>query len=258
MTTAITQKQDIKSLINSDSMREQFARALPKHLHVDRFIRIAITALTRTPKLQECTPASLMKCLLDLSALGLEPDGRRAHLIPFENKKQGTVECTLIVDYKGLIDLVRRDPNVVDVQAYTVREKDKIMIHNGVPEHFFNPIEDRGEVKAVYSKIVWANGVTTYGEPMPWKEAESVRNRSKAWSAWVQYKKEGPWNTDPVEMWKKTVIRRDSKMWPLSPEIREAVERDDDQFTNEQMRDVTPKAPSFILPETPAETEVEQ
>ena len=111
-------KQDIKSLINSDAMREQFAKALPKHLTPERFTRVAITALTRTPKLAECTPASLMKCLLDLSAMGLEPDGRRAHLIPY-----GT-EATLIIDYKGLVELIRRSGDVVSVRAETVCEKD--------------------------------------------------------------------------------------------------------------------------------------
>lgn len=230
----------MKSLINSEAMREQFAKALPRHLTVDRFTRIAITALSRTPKLASCTPASLMKCLLDLSAMGLEPDGRRAHLIPFENKKAGTVECTLIVDFKGMVDLVRRDPNVIDVQAYTIREKDSIIIRNGIPDHSFNPIEERGKVKAVYTKIVWKSGQTTYGEPMPWSECESVRNRSKAWQGWLSYKRECPWNTDEVEMWKKTVIRRDSKMWPLSPDIRDAIEKDDEHgfaFA----RDVTPR-----------------
>jgi recombination protein RecT len=228
----------IKQSLNSEVVLKQFATALPKHLSPERFVRIAITAMMRNPKLAECSQASVMRCLLDLSAMGLEPDGRRAHLIPFENKRQGTVECTLIVDFKGIVELVRRDPNVLDVQAYTVRENDSIIVRNGIPEHNFNPAKDRGKVVAVYSKIVWKNGTTTYGEPMSWPEAESVRNRSKAWHSFLQYKKEGPWNTDETEMWKKTVIRRDSKMWPLPPDIRDAIERDDDQILHQ--RDVTP------------------
>ena len=68
----------------------------------DRFIRIALTALTRTPKLTTCDHGSFFQALLDLSQLGLEPDGRRAHLIPFRNNKRNCVECQLIIDYKGL------------------------------------------------------------------------------------------------------------------------------------------------------------
>jgi recombination protein RecT len=250
-------KQDLKSLINSESMKEQFARALPKHLGVERFTRICITALTRNPALRDCTPESFMKCLLDLSALGLEPDGRRAHLIPYKNNRAGTTECQLQLDYKGIIDIVRRDANVLDVQAYTIRANDDIIIKNGIPEHSFNPINDRGEVKAVYTKIAWKSGTTTYGEPLTRPEMESVRNRSQAWKSFLQYKKECPWNTDEVEMWKKTAIKRDSKMWPLNPEIIEAINLDDKyQFT--EMRNVSPmKEPVMALPKFDASEVVE-
>lgn len=233
---------DLKSLINSEKIQKEFSRVLPKHLTVERFTRIAASALSRNPKLLECTPASLLKCLMDLSAMGLEPDGRKAHLIPFENRKAKTVECTLIVDYKGIVELVRRDPNVLDVQAYTIRANDSAVFTNGVPAHVFDALQDRGEVKAVYTKIAWASGQTTYGEPLPWSEAEAVRNRSKAWQSFLQYHKEGPWNTDPVEMWKKTAIKRDSKMWPLSAEIRDALEKDGDLREERQVaaRVVTP------------------
>ena len=56
-------------------------------------------------------------------------------------------------------------------------------------------------------------------------------------------------------MAKKTVVRRLSKMLPLSSEIMSAVERDDDQFT---LRNVTPAAapasvidPFLALPPAP-------
>jgi hypothetical protein len=45
-------------------------------------------------------PRFATKALLDLSTFGLEPDGRRAHLIPFGDEVQ------LILDYKRLVELV--------------------------------------------------------------------------------------------------------------------------------------------------------
>jgi len=237
----------LKQHLSSDAMRDQFAKAMPKHLDPDRFVRIAITALSKTPKLQECTQESFFKCLLELSSLGLEPDGRRVHLIPYNNNKSGTVECQLQLDYKGIIDIVRRDPSVLDVQSYTIRENDDIIVKNGIPEHSFNPIHDRGEVKAVYTKIVWKSGTTTYGEPLTRQEMESVRNRSQAWKAYLQYKKECPWNTDEVEMWKKTAIKRDSKMWPLNPEIMEAISIED-KYQLTQMRNATSIRTEIIDP----------
>lgn len=222
---------DLKTLINSDAMRDQFARALPKHLTAERFSRVAITALTRTPKLQDCTPASLMKCLLDLSAMGLEPDGRRAHLIPY-----GT-EATLIIDYKGLIELIRRSGDVVSIRAETVCERDDFSWSNGEVTHSVNWREDRGEIQAVYAVAVMKSGEKQTAV-MTTKEVEAIRSRSRSGN-------NGPWKTDWAEMAKKTAVRRLSKMLPISSEIMRHVERDDDQFT---MRNVTPSVPSFALP----------
>lgn len=221
-------------------MREQFARALPKHLAPERFARVAITALTRTPKLQECTPASLMKCLLDLSAMGLEPDGRRAHLIPY-----GT-EATLIIDYKGIVELIRRSGDVTSVRAETVCENDQFSWTNGQVNHAIDWRKPRGEVQAVYAEAIMKSG-EKQSAVMTKDEVEAIRARSRAG-------KSGPWVTDWAEMAKKTAVRRLSKMLPLSSEIMEHVQRDDDQFG---MRNVTPReAPSFMLPaaETQPET----
>jgi recombination protein RecT len=233
MTTEIkkAKPQGLKELINSDSMREQFARALPKHLSPERFSRVAITALSRTPKLMDCTPASLMKCLLDLSAMGLEPDGRKAHLIPYKT------ECTLVIDYKGLVELIRRSGDVTSLRAETVCEKDGFNWHNGEIDHAINWRENRGKVQAVYAEAVMKTGEKQTAV-MTREEVEAIRGRSRAGSS-------GPWVTDWAEMAKKTVVRRLSKMLPLSSEIMSAVERDDDQFT---LRNVTPQAaPTSVI-----------
>jgi recombination protein RecT len=228
MSNAITTKQDIKSLINSESMREQFSRALPKHLDAERFCRIAITATTRTPKLMDCTPASVMKCLLDLSAMGLEPDGRRAHLIPYGS------ECTLIIDYKGLIELIRRSGDVTSIRAETVCEKDGFSWENGIVTHQVDWRNPRGEVQAVYAEAKLSTGEVQTAV-MTKDEVEAIRSRSRSGN-------NGPWKTDWCEMAKKTAVRRLTKMLPLSSELREHVEKDDERTF--ETRNVTPR-PGF-------------
>ncbi len=99
-------KAALETLLNGPNFQQALAKSLPRHLNADRFVRIALTAFNKTPKLRECTQESLFSCLLDLSMLGLEPDGRRAHLIPYGKA------CTLIVDYKGIVDLVLRSGEV--------------------------------------------------------------------------------------------------------------------------------------------------
>ena len=238
MNTAITKPHDIKSLINSDAMREQFAKALPKHMTPDRFVRIAITATTRTPKLLECTPASVMKCLLDCSASGLEPDNRRAYLIPYGK------ECTLIISYMGLIELIRRSGDVISIRAETVCENDSFSWTNGQVNHAVDWRKSRGKVQAVYAEAVMKNG-EKQSAVMTYDEVEAIRKRSKAGTS-------GPWVSDWAEMAKKTAVRRLSKMLPLSSEVMDQVSRDDDQFAG--MRNVTPATPpSFVLPEAAIE-----
>lgn len=238
------QLSTLKTTLNSDAMREQFARALPKHLSPERFCRIAITALTRTPKLQECTQESLMKCLLDLSAFGLEPDGRRAHLIPYKD------QCTLVIDWKGLAELAMRSGIVAKLHADVVCENDEFVYDLGeVKAHKIDFRKPRGEVYAVYAMAQTKTGevfVSVLGKD----EVDGVMKRSQGYKSAMQYSKTHPWLTDWNEMAKKTAFRRLSKWLPLSPEFRDAQERDDEEDAP-AMRDVTPSASTSKLFQSP-------
>lgn len=229
--------RDLKSIIASPAMQQQFAAALPKHLSPERFGRIAITALSRTPKLKECTQESFFKCLLDLSSMGIEPDGRRAYLIPYNNRRANTVECQLIVSYMGLIELIRRSGDVVSIRSETVCENDDFSWTDGQVSHSVNWRKSRGEVQAVYAEAVMKSGEKQTAV-MTREEVEGIRKRSKSAN-------DGPWVTDWAEMAKKTVVRRLSKMLPLSCEIMEQVTKAD-EYEFDGFRDVTPKA--HILP----------
>lgn len=213
-------KSDLKSLINSEAVKAQIARCLPQHLTPERFLRVATTALLRVPKLAECDQASFMLAMLNCSALGLEPDGRRCHLIPFENRKLGIVECQLIIDYKGLIELAKRSGEVSTWQPFTVCERDVFTWKNGVVDHSINWLEDRGKVLAYYSQVTGKDGSRDY-EVMTRAEVEAIRARSRAGNS-------GPWVTDFDEMGKKTVMRRHSKRLTLSPEFHDALDKDGD------------------------------
>jgi recombination protein RecT len=231
MTNQITKPatdRTLKGLLGGDEFKRQVALALPKHLKPERFIRIAITALTRTPKLQECTQESFFQCLLDLSAMGLEPDGRRAHLIPFRNNRTNTTACTLIVDYKGISELVRRSGEVSNMHCDVVCENDEfdyLFGSGGFLKH--KPaLKNRGEVICAYSFVKLKDGAEDF-DVMNLEEVEKVRSRSRS-------KDEGPWVDWWDEMAKKTVFRRHSKRLPLSPEVRDAIEKDDEPLTEEE------------------------
>ena len=211
----------LKSVLTDKNVLQQIRRALPAHMDADRIARIAITAATKTPKLNQCTIESVMKCLLDLSAMGLEPDGRSAHLIPYKR------ECTVIVDYKGLVELAYRSGRVKSIHADVVHKGDLFSFNLGkVVEHtpWAFRIDDRpsgqGEMFAAYCIVKLDNDAEKH-EIMTRSQVEAIRRRSKA-------KDSGPWKTDFNEMAKKTVFRRASKWIPLSAEIRNHFEVDFD------------------------------
>lgn len=210
-------------MIEGEAFRQQVAKALPSHLKPDRFIRVALTTMMRTPKLAECDQASFFNALLTLSQLGIEPDGRRAHLIPFKNTKRNLMECQLIVDYKGLAELAMRSGVVSNLHADVVCENDTFEYDCGeVKAHRIDFRKPRGAMYAAYAICRFKDG-TAKAEVMGRDEIDAVRQRSRAGN-------NGPWVSDYSEMSKKTVFRRLSKWLPLSAEFRDAIEADDDEF----------------------------
>lgn len=198
-------------------MKSQFALALPKHLTADRFLRVCLTAVNKNTKLLQCTKESLLGCLMDCSQLGIEPDGRNAHLIPYGK------DCTMIIDYKGLVELARRSGDIADIHADVVYDKDEFTYSFGSDSHLKHipNLKERGELVAVYSYVRLKDNSSSF-EVMSIKDVEKIRNRSKA-------KNSGPWVTDFNEMAKKTVFRRHSKWLPISSEkFQEAIDKDYD------------------------------
>src|SRR5574343_1289268 len=232
MSTAVSTTQAAKPTLRqhleSPAFIDAVRKALPRHLTPDRFIRVAVTAITTTPKLAQCDQASFFGALLTLSQFGLEPDGRRAHLIPFENRRRGVTECQLIIDWKGLAELAMRSGIVANLHADVVREGDLLEYSAGkLKAHvpwFLRRDADKpakaGDIFAVYAVAEFRDG-SSKADVMSLDEVDAVRNRSRAGQS-------GPWVTDYNEMAKKTVFRRLSKWLPLSPEFRDALEADDE------------------------------
>ena len=241
-------KKTIESWLTGEEFKRQIALALPKHITADRFLRVSLTALTKTPKLKECDPHSFFSQMLTLSQLGLEPDGRLAHLIPFRNAKRNVTECQLIVDYKGLADLAMRSGIIANIHADKVCKQDRFRYNIGVVEKheidFDNP---RGKPYAYYAQVIFKDG-TKKADCMTLEEVQAIRKRSRAAN-------DGPWVTDFDEMGKKTVFRRLSKWLPLSPEYRDALEADADSLEEKRFAAALPATasslPNFELPAHP-------
>jgi recombination protein RecT len=163
-----------------------------------------------------------MQCLLDLSSLGLEPDNRRAYLIPFQNRKKGTMECQLIVGYQGYVELVHNSGCVSTMHCDVVCENDVFEFSYGSGGKLVHKpaLTARGKVIVAYAYVRLKDGSEQY-EVMSVEEVNKIKEKSKA-------SKFGPWIDHYEEMAKKTAFRRLRKWLPISPEIRHAMEVEDE------------------------------
>lgn len=85
MQEAQTRDTSLKGLIKA--MEPEIKKALPSVITPERFTRMVFTALSSTPKLQQCTPQSFLGAMMQAAQLGLEPNTPlgQAYLIPYGN-----------------------------------------------------------------------------------------------------------------------------------------------------------------------------
>ena len=86
-----------------EKLKPQIDLAVPKHLSADRMARLAMTAFSTSPKLQQCSPQSIAGAIMTAAQLGLEPGVNGAgYLVPYGST------CTFVPGWRGLVDLVAR------------------------------------------------------------------------------------------------------------------------------------------------------
>ena len=236
----------VEAKLTGANFRAELRKVLGK-IPPEHFVRVALTAMQKQPKIMLCSPASVFQALLDCASVGLEPDGRRAHLVPY-NTKRGMM-CQLIIDYKGYVDLMTRPGKgneVAFVDAAIVYDSDDFEWNmNAVVRHRYDLKSDKHgkkeEAIAAYVAIHFKNGMVKY-ELMTKAEILSVKARSKAAGS-------GPWVTDELEMWKKCPLRRAAKWVPINDQTARALEIDYDRF--DTLGDMSGGDQGADLPEPP-------
>lgn len=221
MTTEVTQVKQpttLKGWVQSPNFALEVAKALPRQVSAERFQRVVLTAINKTPELANCDIPSVLQAVMDCASLGLEmntPLGM-AYVIPFGRKAQ------LIVGYRGLQELAYRSGKVRTIYAELVYENDEFDVELGLHRTLkHKPAKgDRGEVIHGYA-VAHVDGCDPTFICMTAGEIDKIRKRSRS-------SNNGPWVTDWAEMAKKTCIRRLAKSLPMTPEIGEAITREDD------------------------------
>lgn len=199
-----------------DRMGNEFAAALPQHIPLDRFKRVALTAINKNPDLLKAEPRALMGAFVMAAQDGLLPDGREGAIVMFGNQAQW-----MPMVY-GIVKKMRNSGELASISAHAVYAKDRFKYVLGDEErieHEPTMMEDRGPMVAVYATAKLKDG-TIQREVMMRADVEKVRQASRA-------KNGGPWKDWYEEMARKTVVRRLSKYLPMSTEVEQMLRRDD-------------------------------
>lgn len=217
-----THTKTLQSLILA--MKPQIMKALPKVITPERFTRIVLTAISKTPALADCTPQSFLGAMMQAAQLGLEPNTPlgQAYLIPYQNHDR--LECQFQLGYKGLIDLAYRSGEVLDIQAHAVHEHDAFEYELGLETRLKHvpAMQDRGPVVAYYA--VYHTRAGGYGVEV--MSVADVRQYAAKYSKGAK-KARGPWATNFDAMAKKTVVKQALKYAPIATELMRATAADE-------------------------------
>jgi len=174
----------------------------------------AMQAVEKSEWLQKCHPHTIKNAVINVASIGLtlNPANAYAYIVPRDG-----MAC-LDVSYKGLIKLATDSGSVMWVKSVLVYADDEFEMRgiDEIPHHKFDPFKkDRGEVIGGYCVAKLHDG-TYMIDTMSREELDKVQDTSKA--------KNGPWKTWPLEMMKKTLIKRASKTWPNTNRLDKAIE----------------------------------
>lgn len=234
-----------------ERMGPEFEKALPRHIPVERFKRVLMTAISMNPDLVYAERRTLWSAAMRAAQDGLLPDGREGAMVIFNTKvKQGGQErweqqVQWMPMIAGIRKKVRNSGEIVDWYAEVVHAKDAFEYELGDDpfiRHKPHLGEDRGPIIAAYSICTLKGGFKSR-DVMPVDRINRVRQAAKspdspAWTKWFD------------EMCKKVVARRHSKVLPMNTDLDDLMRRDDELYDLEGAgdRNVAPIAAAPARP----------
>lgn len=212
----------------------------------DRFMGGLITAIRNNPNLRELGATaegrrSIMYAVTRCATLGLEPNNELGHayLIAFKrykNTDRERMELQMIVGYKGYLKLAAESGNLKEINVHEVYQKDRFSIVYGTtadagvrhepmllgPDGEPMKKGENGPIYCYYISVQFHDGGQYYTH-MTLDQIEDRRQRSSAVQAGVST----PWDTDPVAMSKKTLVRAAVPYLRLDARTAEALDMDE-------------------------------
>lgn len=212
------------------------------YMTADRFLRLAVNAISKTPLLMQCEPKSVLGAFMTSAALALEPNTpqQQAFLIPYKKKvnRNGNwveiYECQFQVGYRGFITLAHRSPYISSLQAETIHEHDTFSHMMGTESFlkFQKSLKDRGGPIGAFSYVKLESGIEM-ACVLPLDEILKIRSKSETFNTLtrnIEYARndaeraraqkkldDTPWQMWFDDMAAKSAIKKHAKQLPLMP-----------------------------------------
>lgn len=196
-----------------DAFRKAFKDPAEADRVMAKEIDFAAQAMLANNYLISCAqqnPLDLVNALKNVALTGstLNPTLKQGYLVPFKGK------ITFMPSYMGLVDLLANNGLVRKVEAHPVFDGEDFEIKHGTGEGIFhkpNPWGKRGKENLLgcYYYVVLTDGSEMF-DTMSKEEIDTIMRRSPS----VGKGKSSPWDTDYLEMARKTLVRRAFKMIP--------------------------------------------
>ena len=220
-----------------DAMGPELLKALPKHIPVERFQRVVMTAIQNNPDLLGVDRRSLFNAAMRAAQDGLLPDGRDGAIVKYKNDAQWMPMVG------GILKKIRNSGEIATITARVVYDGDtfRYWVDEDGEHVLYEPCDapNTSKILRVFAMAKTKDG-ELFVEPMTLDEVEQVRNVSRA-------KNLGPWTQWWGEMAKKTALRRLAKRLPMSSDLDDLIRRDDALYDfdgRKEARDVTPASKS--------------
>ena len=222
---SLTPVQKMKSIINADSVQEQFRNALKDGAPL--FIASLIDIYSNDKSLQKCSPQAVIMEALKAATLRLPINKNLgfAYIVPYGNEPQ------MQIGYKGYIQLAQRTGQYKYINADVVYEGE-LKGHNKVT----GELDLSGEPKSdkVVGYFAYIELVNGFKKSMYWTKEKVIahaKRYSKSYS-----NKNSAWQSNFDEMALKTMLRNLlSKYGVMSVEMMNA-------FTADSADERTPEA----------------
>lgn len=242
--TAVSERKPatIFDLLTSPKVEKGIKAVATQFLTPDRFLRMAINAVKKTPLLLQCDPQTLLGSFMSSAALGLEPNTvqQQAWLLPYKRRARingewvDVYDCQFQIGARGFVTLAHRSPHIDSLKAEAIHENDLFehMIGSESFLKYSKTLRDRGELigSFCYVRMESRDEMATV---LPLDEIWKIRSKSETYKALLaavdsadsqkerakaeQKLAETPWVLWVDDMATKSAIKKSSKQLPLVP-----------------------------------------